>query len=544
MSPQCRTFAFSKWTEMSVSVWAGAKRDSATLTPLKLREWLSGNVCCGSAAGGEAGTSNSRNARWCASAMRFFVFSCATTVAPAACRGALLSTWSRCQWVLTTRCAGPFPRPASASFNFGHAGWTNVSTTSRPSGPCSTTTLPPGPESSVRFSASGCDCMGAAPSCARKAARRSVCAAGCWTKPGGIIRVQIAPPTTAAPVSSISRRVTGLSVPLLSMSSCPFRSKVDPPDLFPRTGPLILVRIELLLSRHHHDERRERVQHGHRVALRRQHVRQPPVRVRRLVQPAAAQDYALAAHPLVEHVPRHLALRDDRARLAVHLAARRRPRHHAPGAVHRRVQRGPLALRVAACALDDPGVVAHRAAHEPLLPRKRGRRALADHDVLRPVMRLLPGKVVMVVHQLDLVAAQDLHDLACHPLPPRVGVLARQGHQVPIVVPQRLREREQRLGLRHALTPLLALRERQEPRGHRVPEPAAAEVHAHPDVAALVGEHVHIVVAASDRAELVPRLGAQPLALVLARQRVPRRMLEQRMIRGRVVGAVVSAHAE
>src|ERR1051325_6631877 len=56
--------------------------------------------------------------------------------------------------------------------------------------------------------------------------------------------------------------------------------------------------MELLPSRHHHDERRERVEHRHRVALRRQHIRQAPVRMRRLVQPAAPQDHALPADPL------------------------------------------------------------------------------------------------------------------------------------------------------------------------------------------------------------------------------------------------------
>src|SRR5207244_7662059 len=64
-----------------------------------------------------------------------------------------------------------------------------------------------------------------------------------------------------------------------------------------RRYSLVLVRIELLLSGHHHDERGERVQYRHRITLRRQHVWQPPVGMRRLVQPTAAQDHALPAHP-------------------------------------------------------------------------------------------------------------------------------------------------------------------------------------------------------------------------------------------------------
>jgi hypothetical protein len=54
-----------------------------------------------------------------------------------------------------------------------------------PSGPFNTTTFPPGPESNVRFSASGCTWIGAEPICARMAARRSVGAvAACCCRPG------------------------------------------------------------------------------------------------------------------------------------------------------------------------------------------------------------------------------------------------------------------------------------------------------------------------------------------------------------------------
>jgi len=50
----------------------------------------------------------------------------------------------------------------------------NVSTTILPSGPFNTTTFPPGPESKVRFSASGCEWIGTVPICARMAPRESV----------------------------------------------------------------------------------------------------------------------------------------------------------------------------------------------------------------------------------------------------------------------------------------------------------------------------------------------------------------------------------
>src|SRR3989454_3776344 len=63
--------------------------------------------------------------------MRSLVFSCATTVAPPARSGALLSVWSKCQCVLITVFTGA-PNPFSDSCSFGHAGATNVSTTTNP----------------------------------------------------------------------------------------------------------------------------------------------------------------------------------------------------------------------------------------------------------------------------------------------------------------------------------------------------------------------------------------------------------------------------
>src|SRR5690606_18121825 len=113
-------------------------------------------------------------------------------------------------------------------------------------------------------------------------------------------------------------------------------------------------------------------------------------------------------------------------------------------------------------AVPDPAAAAHGAADEALLPGERGRRALADDDELLPVVRLAPREVVMVVHELELAAAQDLHDLARDPLAARVRVAPRQLHQVPVVVAERRVEREQHLAFRHALAPAAALAEREE----------------------------------------------------------------------------------
>src|ERR1700761_779049 len=146
--------------------------------------------------------------------MRFFVFSCARTVAPAAPRGALLSVWSKCQWVSMTHFTGALPRPSRASLSLGQAGATKVSTTNFPSGPLSTTTLPPGPENIVTPSPSGCVLRGAELNLARILASRSAgdgvcCASAAAEARSGIAGnncARRALPASVAEPRNISRR--------------------------------------------------------------------------------------------------------------------------------------------------------------------------------------------------------------------------------------------------------------------------------------------------------------------------------------------------
>ena len=70
------------------------------------------------------------------------------------------------------------------------------------------------------------------------------------------------------------------------------------------------------------------------------------------------------------------------------------------------------------------------------------------------------------------------------------------------------------------VSPLLALGGREKTGRNRVAQAAAAEVDADPDAVGLIHEHVHVVVAAPDRAELLPGLVAKTLARVIG-QRVP-----------------------
>ena len=210
-------------------------------------------------------------------------------------------------------------------------------------------------------------------------------------------------------------------------------------------------------------ERAQRVQHLDGALLRGEHVRQPAIDVRALVEPAAAQDDALLAHPRLHHLaatPRPGVIDLPVRRFTLPAAAVRDITRPAPCTVEysalalqrRRLRSAPLR------ALHDHRIVAHRAADEALLSGKRRRRALADDDERLAVVLLAPGEVVMVVHELQLAAAEQSHDLARHPLAAGVGVLARERHQRPVVVAHRLIEREQHLALGHARAPLAALR--------------------------------------------------------------------------------------
>jgi hypothetical protein len=76
-----------------------------------------------------------------------------------------------------------------------------------------------------------------------------------------------------------------------------------------------------------------------------------------------------------------------------------------------------------------------------------------------------------------------------------------------------------------------------------VTQAAAAEVHSHPERPRLVGEDVHVVVAAPHGPELGAGLLPQ-VAPVPRRDDIPRRVIEQRRVHRRVIGAVLPADPE
>src|SRR6516162_3386228 len=159
--------------------------------------------------------------------------------------------------------------------------------------------------------------------------------------------------------------------------------------------------------------------------------------LRRLVEIAAREVYALLAQPRLHLVVAHAArLADALAGLGVldGTAARFGARHHAAGAVYRRVEarRRRLALDTG----EDHGIVTHRAADEAALAREGRRRALAHDPQIALAVALAPGVVVMIVDGVEHLAAEDRARLLDHPLAARIGVLAGERHAGEILLPE------------------------------------------------------------------------------------------------------------
>ena len=158
-------------------------------------------------------------------------------------------------------------------------------------------------------------------------------------------------------------------------------------------------------------------------------------------------------------------------------------------------------------------------------------------------MRLAPRIVVVVVYEIELLASDQVHDLSDDPLAAGIGVPPGELHQSVVVVAQRGVEPEDHLGLGYPVAPLGALSEREEGGSNGVSEAATAKVDADPDPVRLVGEHVHVVIAASHGSELSASLPEQVFP-VLCGNRLPCFIIEQRMIYGGVVSLVGPADPE
>src|SRR6266702_7580640 len=204
----------------------------------------------------------------------------------------------------------------------------------------------------------------------------------------------------------------------------------------PASGRSILVRIELLLTGHDHGKGAQRVEHAHGAFVLGEHVGQATVGLRRLVEPAADEQYALLPQPrqhlVVADAARHADLLAGR-RIALKAAARLGARHHPARAVDRAVER--RARFFAVDALQDHRVVAHRAADEAALPGERRGGALAHDPQFSAEVLLAPGVIVMVVNCIGTVRAENRAHLVDHPFAPGVGIGSRELHRGEIALP-------------------------------------------------------------------------------------------------------------
>src|SRR6516165_4002091 len=141
---------------------------------------------------------------------------------------------------------------------------------------------------------------------------------------------------------------------------------------------------------------------------------------------------------------------------------------------------------------EDHGIVSHRAADEAALAGEGGRRTLTHDPKVPLTVALAPGKVVMVVHGVEDLPADDRAYLFDHPLAPGIGILAGEGHGGEVLPSE--------VGIlmqhdRRNIDAVLATGELDEGGRGLVTEPARTKVHADPYEALLVVEQVHVVVA-------------------------------------------------
>ena len=152
--------------------------------------------------------------------------------------------------------------------------------------------------------------------------------------------------------------------------------------------------------------------------------------------------------------------------------------------MHGRVERLLRSRRLD--ALEDDRLVAHRAADEALLARTGRRAALADHPVRSTEVLLPPREVVVVVHLVRRLGAEDLEHLVDDDVAAGVGVVACELHRRDVRLAELRADLEQHrrrvhLALARPRVERQALGEREEARRGLVAEATRAEVDADPD---------------------------------------------------------------
>src|SRR4051812_15894262 len=105
--------------------------------------------------------------------------------------------------------------------------------------------------------------------------------------------------------------------------------------------------------------------------------------------------------------------------------------------MHRRPERC-LRLFWSGCrSFQDHSVVPHGSPNKATLTRKRWCGSLADHYELLAALLFLPGEIVVVVDEIQLLTAEYRDDFARDPFSSRVRVLAAEFHHRPVRIAER-----------------------------------------------------------------------------------------------------------
>src|SRR5688572_8777229 len=109
---------------------------------------------------------------------------------------------------------------------------------------------------------------------------------------------------------------------------------------------------------------------------------------------------------------------------------------------------------------------------------------------------------MMVVHFFDNIRFQYFRNALAYPITARVGVFTCEVHELQIIcTDRRIYGRKHWLGI-DGITRTQRI---EKMRRDAVTQSARAEMHADPNAVFLIGEYIHIVVSASDGAELRAR---------------------------------------
>ena len=143
-------------------------------------------------------------------------------------------------------------------------------------------------------------------------------------------------------------------------------------------------------------------------------------------------------------------------------------------------------------------------------------------------MRLLPSEVVVVVHLVHNLRAKQVRHALTNPVAPGVCVAPCQQHTSPVVLSfLRLHRKQHRR--RHHSAVAGRSRDLKEVRGNAVAKAATTKVDADPHLVGLIPKQVHVVIARTDRSQLVSRLVANA-RLIQVSNVLPRAIVKQLMV--------------